>query len=168
MRSSCRDRRDAALGVCIALAVLALIFYELRGGYEDLQLLRRGTASFAYVTRVSASWASKNGARSDRCELEAMIPREIQAQTPQVLPDMTGARYFTSYEPDSDRACRGYLHTWQPILFDPADRGHARFAWGLKQTWLELVAVAVGLIGLAVGVRVVRAARRFRVGRSAS
>ena len=166
-RKSWRDRRDTALGLGILLCVIALVLYEIRGSYDDLQLLRRGTPSFAYVTRVHANWASKNGARSDSCDLEAMIPREVQASAPQTLPDMTEARYFTAHEPIGDRRCSGALHTWQPILFDPGDRGHARFTWGLRESWSQLVAMVLGLTGLALVVTVIRGLRRFRARRVA-
>ena len=162
-----KEFRDAALGLLLLLAALGFVLYELRSGYEDFRLLGRGIPSFAYVTRARANWASKNGARSDRCELEGLLPRETQTHAPQTQPDMSGSSYFDSSEPDSDRTCPGNLHTWQPVLIDPDDRSHARFAWGLRASASQAVAIVVALVALALVAAAVQAVQRVRARRRA-
>ena len=163
-----RDVRDTILGGCVLLGMLALIGYEIRSTYEDFRLLDRGTASFAYVTRARGEWASKTGSRSDRCELEAMLPRETQARAPVALPDMSDARYFTSYEPDSDRQCAEYLHTWQPVLFDPRNPSRARFRGGLESSIFQFFVWAALFGVIAIGLAIFRAIRRWLARRSAT
>ena len=165
-RARVRDLRDAALGACFLLFALALVLYELRGTYRDLLLWRRGTASFAYVTRARSNWASKNGSRSDRCDLEAMIPNDVQTHEPRALPNMNGARYFNSNEPDGDRKCLDLLHTWQPVLFDPDDRAHARFTWGLEESTNGIVGIGIGIVGLALAALIFRGIQRLRARRA--
>ena len=100
--------------------------------------------------------------------LEAMLPRETQARAPVALPDMSDARYFTSYEPDSDRQCAEYLHTWQPVLFDPRNPSRARFRGGLESSIFQFFVWAALFGVIAIGLAIFRAIRRWLARRSAT
>jgi hypothetical protein len=119
-----------ALGTCVG-------YHEYVDVRRDWHLEERGVESYAWVTRVSPLWSAAGHNRlEDKCELDASLPQRTQRARPErgvsdaLLND--AATYFTSVEPDHERACRGYLHTWQRVLFDPQNRDQARFAFGYR------------------------------------
>jgi len=126
------------VGVAAALCLGTCVgYYEYRDARRDWHLAERGVQSYAWVTRVSPRWASTATHRNEsKCELEGLLPEQPQSQPPRIGSSDTrvdsGASYFTSVEPDPERNCRDYLHTWQRVLFNPQDRSEARFAFGYR------------------------------------
>jgi hypothetical protein len=87
--------------------------------------------------------------------LGGLLPRQAPREPP--APGQKGvlssdtATYFTSVEPDDERSCRGYLHTWQRVLFDPQNRDQARFAFGYRSP-LEVLFERAILVALAAAI----------------
>lgn len=134
--------REPLLALIVGIAACALLgtcvgYYEYRDARRDWHLAERGVQSYAWVTRVSPRWASTVPHRNEsKCELEGLLPERPQSQAPRIGTGGalvgSGASYFTSVEPDPQRNCRDYLHTWQRVLFNPQDRSEARFAFGYR------------------------------------
>jgi hypothetical protein len=120
-----------ALGTCVG-------YYEYHDLRRDWHLAERGVYSYAWVTHVNRLWATAgNNRHESKCELEGMLPEQLQSKRPEAgkihaLLDHAAATYFESVEPDPERNCNDYLHTWQRVLFDPQDRAQARFAFGYR------------------------------------
>jgi hypothetical protein len=142
-------------GIAVSLGLGTCVFYyEYRDAGRDWHLAERGVQSYAWVTRVSPRWASTATHRNEsKCELEGLLPEQLQNQRPRIGTSGTlvdrAATYFTSVEPDPERNCRDYLHTWQPVLFNPQDRSEARFAFGYRPPLQVLFEWACVLLLLA-------------------
>ena len=149
-----------SLGTCVG-------YYELADARRDWHLAQRGVQSYAWVTRVSPRWSTSGHNRlEDKCELEGALPEKTQRDPPE--PGQSRAlsndavSYFTSVEPDHERSCRDYLHTWQRVVFDPQNRAQARFAFGYRPPLEVLFERALLLLLLMVGYVCFRFFKRWR------
>ncbi len=154
-----------SLGTCVG-------YYEYRDARRDWHLAERGVESYAWVTRVSPLWSSYGHNRlEDKCELEGLLPGQTQGKQPvagksgALLND--AATYFTSLEPDHERNCRDYLHTWQRVLFDPRNRDQARFAFGYRPPLEVLFERSLLVLLLAIPYGCFRLFKRWRRRRAA-
>jgi hypothetical protein len=167
-----KERWSLLLGVAVILSLGTCIGgYEYRTERRDWNLAERGVASYAWVTRVSARWSTFGRNRlEDKCELDALIPKEVQREPPPIAASSalidSAATYFTSVEPDAARSCHEYLHTWQRVLFDPQDRARARFAFGYRSPLQVLFERSLLLLLLAMLYGCFRLFKRWRTRRS--
>ena len=164
--------RESKLSLVVGIAACTLLgtcvgYYEYRDARRDWHLAERGVESYAWVTRVSPRWANATTHRNEsKCELEGLLPEKPPSERPGVgtvgtLADR-GASYFTSVEPDAERNCRDYLHTWQRVLFNPQDRSEARFAFGYRpplQRLVEWACVLLVVTGVYGGFRLFKRGR---------
>jgi hypothetical protein len=149
-----------SLGTCVG-------YYEYLDARRDWNLAERGVESYAWVTRVSPLWSSYGHNRlEDKCELEGLLPEQTQREQPErgkggaLLND--AATYFRSVEPDHERNCRDYLHSWQRVLFDPRARDQARFAFGYRPPLQLLFERSLLFLVLAIVYGCFRLLKRWR------
>jgi hypothetical protein len=86
--------------------------------------------SYAYVTGVRTSYeTSADGARGNYCDITARLPHDILKDRPSNddRSVLSGAQLVGEHIRDPDRACGSFVHTWQPVDFDPANREDVHF-----------------------------------------
>jgi hypothetical protein len=89
--------------------------------------------SYAYVTNLTTDYATSadEGVRENRCDVTALLPHAILKDRPKNddRSPLHGATLVEETVRDPNRNCDDYLHTWQPVDFDPAHRDDVHFTW---------------------------------------
>ena len=89
----------------------------------------------AYVTAAEPDWDSPSDG-GDHCDLT------LQLQ---------GGASATAHEDDPDRSCFSYLHTWQPVQLDAADRAHVHVVLSRPLLW-RAEGIMHWVLGITLGV----------------
>lgn len=135
------------LAVAIVLAIAATTYADTR------------VHSYAYVTGLETDYATAadEGVRENRCNVTALLPHVILETRPKAG-DRAPLKRATEVEErvdDPNRNCHDYLHTWQPVDFDPTNREDVHFTWpyGAVDAGVGIIdgiVVAIGLFVLVV------------------
>lgn len=132
-----------------ARAWFVFLVVMLAGG---IALAGERVASYAYITGIQTDYASaaNEGIKEDHCDVTARLPLDIVTHRPSgPAPELRkDATLAYSRESDADRICNEWLHTWQPVTFDPDDRKDVEFDLpkdgGL--TGSKIIGIIIGVI----------------------
>jgi len=113
--------------------------------------------SYAYVTGLDTDYetAADEGVRENRCNVTARLPLAIVKERPKGKDAtlLAGATLVGERLKDPEKHCEDYLHTWQPVSFDPAHREDVHFDWpegDIDAGHLIIGVIMLGVIGYAI------------------
>lgn len=135
--------------VCVVVAALLAVPGT---GHADAQV-----HSYAYVTGLDTDYetAADPGVKENRCNVTARLPVAIVKERPKDKDEalFAGATLVGERVMDPEKHCEDYLHTWQPVSFDPARREDVHFEWpvgDIDSGHLIIGLVMLGVIGYVV------------------
>ena len=113
--------------------------------------------SYAYVTGLETDYesAADPGVKENRCNVTARLPVAIVHERPEGNDQaiLAGATLVEERVKDPEKHCEDYLHTWQPVSFDPSRRDDVHFDWpegDIDSGHLVAGLLMLGVIGYVV------------------
>jgi len=108
--------------------------------------------SYAYVTGLTTDYetTADEGVRENRCDVTARLPVAVVKDRPHGKNDalLAGATLVGERLRDPEKHCEDYLHTWQPVSFDPAHRDEVHFDWPEGDTDVGHLIIGVIMLGV--------------------
>jgi len=125
--------------------------------------------SYAYVTGLKTDYetSADEGVRENRCDVTARLPVAIVKDRPKGKDGalLAGATLVGERVRDPNKNCEDYLHTWQPVDFDPAHREDVHFAWPHGDPDTGQIIIGGVIVVLIAGVIIGRVRDRLRLRR---